>query len=229
MLRPKKKISKRELKEDALVSSYAKATAFYDRNRRNISIAVTAVVVLVLAVVIYSKNRADNNNNATLALGQIYQVYDSGQYQTAIDGLPEKGIKGLKAIVENYGNSQNGDLARFYLANAYYFTGKYEEALKEYESFSPADELLSVSRLAGIGSCHESLGRYRDAAEAFEKAVTKAPKDPAAAENLNNAGRTYALAGEKAKAIELYKRLKKDYAASTFARDADRFIAALSI
>jgi tetratricopeptide (TPR) repeat protein len=229
MLRPKKKISKRELKEDALVSGYAKATAFYDRNRRNISIAITAIVVIVLAVVVYSKNRADNNNNATLALGQIFQVYDSGQYQAAIDGMPEKGVKGLKAIVENYGNSPNGELARFYLANAYYFTGKYEDALKEYESFSAADELLAVSRLSGIGSCEESLGRYRDAAEAFEKAAAKAPKDPAAAENLNNAGRTYALAGDKPKAIDVYKRLKKEYPASTFARDADRFIAALSL
>jgi tetratricopeptide (TPR) repeat protein len=229
MLRPKKKISKRELKEDALVTGYAKATTFYSENRKNISIGVTVLALLILAVVVIFKNRSDANQRAILLVGQIYQVYDQGQYQLAIDGIPERNIKGLRDIVEDCGNSANGEIARFYLANSYYYTGKYEEALKAFESFSPSGDLLVVSRLAGIGACEESLGRFRDAAESYEKAASKDAKDPTAAENLNNAARTSALAGDKTKAIELYKRLKKNFPASTYAREADRSIAALSV
>jgi tetratricopeptide (TPR) repeat protein len=229
MLRPKKKISKREIKQDALVTTYAKVISYYDRHRRTISMVITGLVVVILAVVVYTKNRSDNNAKAISALGAIFQTYDAGQYQVAIDGIPEKNVLGLKAIVDNYGNSANGELARFYLANAYYSTGKYEEALKEFQTFDAQDELLAVSRLAGIGACQEALGRYAEASAAFEKAAGKSAKDPAAAENLNHAARTIALAGDKAKAIELYKRLKKDFPSSTYARDADRFIAALSV
>jgi TolA-binding protein len=69
----------------------------------------------------------------------------------------------------------------------------------------------------------------KDAAEYFEKAATKFSKDVNAAENLNNAARNYGQAGDKEKAIELYKRIKKNYPATVFARDADRFIAQLSV
>jgi hypothetical protein len=46
---------------------------------------------------------------------------------------------------------------------------------------------------------------------------------------MSNAARNYGKAGEKEKAIELYTKLKNNYPTSTFARDADRFIAGLSV
>jgi tetratricopeptide (TPR) repeat protein len=229
MLRPKKKISKRDLKEDALVTTYVKVTSFYDANKRNISIALTALVVAVFAIVIYAKNRADNNEKAITALGAIFETYDAGQFQTAVDGIPEKNVQGLRSIVDNYGNSAAGDLARFYLASAYVQLGRSDDALKEFEEFSPPDELLAVARLSGIGSCYESRGRFKEAAGSFEKAATQYPKDVSAAENLNNAARDYAQAGDRDKAIDLFKRIKKNYPTTAFAREADRFIAQLSV
>ena len=139
MLRPKKKLSKREMKQDALVTSYVKATTFYETNKRSISIGITVLVIAVFAVVVYMKNRSDNNEKAVVQLGSIFQVYDEGNYQTAINGVPEKNIPGLKSVVENYGNSPAGDLARFYLASAYFNTGNFDEALKHFEDCSPPD------------------------------------------------------------------------------------------
>ena len=229
MLRPKKKIFKKEMKEDALITTYVKLTTFYENNKKNISIAVTALVVMIIVSVVYVKNRNDSNVRAMTQLGEVFSIYDNGQYQVAIDGVPERNIPGLRSIVDNYGNSRSGDIARFYLANAYFYLGKYEEALKHYEDFGPGDELLVVSRYAGIAACYESLGRHKEAADSFEKAATKYAKDVNAAENLNNAARNYAQAGEKEKAIDLYKRLKKNYPTSTYSREADRYISRLSV
>lgn len=229
MLSPKKKISKRELKEDALVTTYVKVTGFYEKNKKNISIAVTVVALLIIAAIIFLKNRADNSEKASAQLGEVFSVYDSGQYQQAIDGVPEKNIAGLKSIVDNYGSLRAGNYARFYLANAYFHLGKLELALEQFEDFSPSDDVLAVSRLAGMGSCSEALGKYRNAAEEFEKAATKYSQDAGAAENLSNAARCYAKAGDKQTAIELYKKVKKNYPTSTFARDVDRFIQELAV
>ena len=41
--------------------------------------------------------------------------------------------------------------------------------------------------------------------------------------------RNYARAGEKEKALDLYRRLKKNYPTTTYGRDADRFIEQLSV
>jgi TolA-binding protein len=115
------------------------------------------------------------------------------------------------------------------MANALFNMAKYDEAKKLFDEFSPSNEMLIVSRLSGIGACAEALGNHKEAAENFEKAATKYAKDPNAAENLSNAARNYGEAGEKEKAIEIYKRIRKSYPTSPFARDVDRFIAQLSV
>jgi tetratricopeptide (TPR) repeat protein len=229
MLRPKKKISKKELKEDTLVKWYAETTGFYEKHKRNIHIGITAVVVIVLALVVYLKNRSDNDALAMAQLGKVHSLFDAGSYQAAIDGVAERNIPGLKSIVDNYGGTPSGELARFYLATALYELRKYDEALEQFKDFSASDELLVVSRYAGIAQCLEAKGIYREAAENYEMAATKNVKDVAAAENLNNAARNFALAGDKEKAVELYKRLKKNYPLTTFGREADRYIAELSV
>jgi len=229
MLRPKKKISKKEIKQDALVTTYARVTAFYEENKRPIGIATTVIAVAVIAVLVVLKNRADANQSAMLQLGQVQEVFASGQYQAAIDGVPERNVPGLKAIVENFGNSRGGELARFMLASALFELEKYDEALQQFEDFSAPDDMLAASRFAGIAQCYEARKDYRQAAEYFEKAAGKNAKDISAPEYLNNAARDYGLAGEKERAIELYKRLKKNHPTSPYARDVDRFVAQMSL
>ena len=52
MLNPKKKISKRELKEDALITTYAKSMSFYEEYRKYITIGLAALAgVIILTLV----------------------------------------------------------------------------------------------------------------------------------------------------------------------------------
>ena len=227
MLQPKKKIRRKELKQDALITTYVKATAWYEEHRRIISIGVTVLVVLVIVSVVYIRNRAENNDRAQEQLAAVVQYYDNGQFQLAIDGLPERNVPGLRSIVDNYGNSEGGQLARFYLAGALYSLGKYEEAYEEFDAFSPPNDLLTMSRLAGMASCREAKGKYEDAARLYERAA--GIQGFATAEYLYSAARTHALAGDKEKARDLFERLRKNYPASPYAREADRHIAELAV
>jgi tetratricopeptide (TPR) repeat protein len=228
MLRPKKKISKKEIKEDRLITWYAEATGLYEKHKKNIHIGIGAVAIILLAVVVYVKNRNDNEVIATAQLAKVFSLFDAGSYKEAVDGIPERNIPGLKSIVDNYGSTPSGEIARFYLANSLYALRRYDEAIQEFEDFSPSDDLLAISRYAGIAQCHEVKGEYAEAAKAFELAASKNPNDLSAAENLNSAARNYALAGNKEKALDLYRRLKKTHSATPYGREADRYIAQLS-
>jgi tetratricopeptide (TPR) repeat protein len=158
----------------------------------------------------------------------VYSFYDQSQYQIAIDGIPERKITGLKSIVEEYGGTTAGNLARFYLANSYFQLGRYGEALENFEDFSAKEEYLVVSRLTGIAGCYEAKSEFENAGENYEKAAASYPKDVDAAANLNNAAYNFMLAGKNARALELFKRLKKEYPTSQFAREADRHIQRLT-
>jgi len=228
MLNPRKKVTKKDLKEDKLVTTYFKASEYIEENKKRLSWLVGGLVVVSIGAVIYFNNRAANEEKAATALGQIIRYYDQGEYQTAIDGKPEKNVVGLKDVVENYGGTSSGDLARFYLANAYYYTGKIDEALNEFENFSGRYPPLRSSALAGIASCYEAKGDHQKAAEYFEKAASKSADAQLTPEYLHHAARDYGLSGKKDRAVELLKRLKKDFPTSTYARDADRLLAQFS-
>jgi TolA-binding protein len=228
MLRPKKKISKRELKQDPILTWYVKAVDFYETNKKYITYGLTAIIVIVIAGVVYSNNRRASNEKAASELGKVISLFDAGLYQQAIDGQPEQGILGLKSVVENY-SGESAQLARFYLANSYYMLGKYDEALEEFLSVSASDEVVESSVLAGAASCYEAKQDYEAAAKYYERAFGASPESPAAPENLAHAAYNFGLCGQKEKAVSLFKRLKKEFPNSTAAREADRYIAQFSM
>ncbi len=235
MLKPKKKLTKRELKQDPILTSIGQAKTFYELNKKYISYATVALAVAILALFAYLNNRRQNDEKAATELGRVYKIYDAGvndkaQYTIAINGVRERGIMGLKEIVDNYGSTSSGEMARLYLANAYYNLGQYDEAMKNYDKFSSSDNLLNASATAGIAGCYEARNDMADAARRYEEAASiSGASASVTAEYVNDAARDYGLAGQKEKAVELFKRLKKEFPTSTYARDADRYITQFSI
>lgn len=216
------------MKQDPVLTMYARVLAFYETNKKYISYAITAVVVIAIASVVYVNNRKAGNEKAAAELGKVLHLFDGGQYQQAIDGVPEQGIIGLKSIVDNY-SGESAEMARFYLGNSYYMLAKYDEALEQFDDFSGSDPILSASAYAGMASCYEAKQNYSSAAKYYEKAFDAVPKAPVAAEYLSHAAYNHGLGGDKAKAVAMYKRLKKEFQQSAAARDADRFISQFSM
>jgi TolA-binding protein len=234
VLKPKKKIAKKELKQDTLLTTYVKTSGFYYDNKKYINYALTALVVIAIAVVIFMNNRRTNNEKATLELGKVIALLDANPTDPAavamaIDGRPEQGIVGLKDIVNSYGGTDAGNLAKYYLGNAFYVTGGFENALESYRDFSGDDPLLVAGAKAGEGAALEALNRYADAAKAFESAARSNPDGVSAPQHLNEAARCYDLAGEGEEAVRLLRKLKEDYPKSSFAREADRAITRITL
>jgi TolA-binding protein len=78
------------------------------------------------------------------------------------------------------------------------------------------------------GACYEAKGDHAKAASVYEKAAFRSTKDVNAPENMFHAAQNYMLAGNKEKAVELFKKVKKDYPTSVVSRDIDRWIAEAS-
>jgi tetratricopeptide (TPR) repeat protein len=233
MLKPQRKFNKKEMQQDDIIASFNKVRSYYDLNKKYITYGIIALIAIVVLGGIYLRNRSANSEKAATELGKVFSIYDAGandarQYKVAIDGLPGKGIMGLKAIAESYGGTEAGELARFYLANAYYYTGSVDEALREYDKFSGSEKLVKASALAGLAACYESKGNYTDAGSSFEKAAGMVSTNPSAPVYFASAARCYAKAGEKDKALNVFQRLKHEYPTSQEARDAERYVSAFS-
>jgi tetratricopeptide (TPR) repeat protein len=228
MLKPKKKISKKEIKEDKLVTTYFEATTWYETNKKTVNGVLVGIVILAIVIVAYMNNVNSNNLKANTELGKVIPYYDQGKFDVAISGNLQENIRGLQSIVDDYGSTKAGELAKFYLANALFGLNDYEKALKYFLDVNVKDEMITASAIAGAGACYEAKKESEKAAEMYEKAAFKSTKDVNAAENMFHAARNYLTAGKKEKATELFKRVKKEFPTSVVAREIDRWIAQAS-
>lgn len=233
MLAPKKKITKKEMHHDPLISAYDRATTYYFQYKKMIGYVVTGIVLVVVAIIVYTNNRASDDAKAATELGRVFSLYDAGatdprQYKLAIEGQEDRGIWGLKRIVDSYGGTGSGQVARFYLANAYYNIGQYDDALKQFDAFSSSNAMLTAAAYAGMGRCYEAKGEFEKAGSMFEKAAGAGVNPASTPDYLSASGRCFGLGGEKEKAVTIFKKLKKEYPTSAAAREADRYISQFS-
>ena len=229
MLKPQKKISRREIKEDKLVTKYFEARQWIDANTKILSYVGIGIAGLIVIGFLWSKNRSDSNEKATSMLAKVTQYDDEGRYDLAINGVPQEGTQGLQAIVDEHGNTKAGEIAKLYLANSYLALKNYDKALSTYDDISVSDKMITASAFAGMAACYEAKGDFIHAASNFEKAASINMTAMQAPENLQRSAVNYAAAGKKEKAIELLQMLKKEFPSSSYARDVDRFIAEYSV
>ena len=206
MLKPRKRITKKTLKEDKLVTFYFNAQTWVSENSKIIIIGAAAIVIIFVVSLFYTNSKTKSESSASVELTQAVRAFQENDIQKA---LPL-----LNNIVENYGNTQSGKLARFYLANSFYKNGDYENALKNFKKFSSGfsgDDLIKSSAMAGIAACYEQQGDYVNAAEQYEKTADKFSKTFMAPAYLVKAARCYNLAQNSEKAILLLDKIIEQY------------------
>ncbi len=229
MLAKKKKLSKKQIKEDKLVTTFYNARKFYEDNQSRVLIVLGGIAAIIVAIIWYNSKITQDNLSATVELSRVYSIYDSGSFQEAIDGKPGTNVTGLRSIVDNYGGSEQGETARIYLANCYYFLGDYVNAKDEYDSYSGSNKQLVSSAYAGIAACYEAEEDFGNAADYYLMAAEVYEYNPMNADNLLNAGKNYIKINDREKAEEVLNSIKDKYSQSSVAREVDRYLALVNI
>lgn len=225
MLTKKKKITRKEIKEDKLVTTYYQAIGFFNENKSKIYLYAGVIVGVVALVFFYLNYKHTNNLKASTALAKVMDLYENGAYQEAIDGRSGSNVMGLKSIVEEYGSTETGEIAKVYLANSYNMLGKTDEAFKYYDDYSGNNKLFKASALAGEASYYAAKQDYVKAASTFKEAAYTDKANPMNSEYLLKAGINYMNAGDNDAAAEIFETIKTDYKTSNAARETGKYLA----
>lgn len=227
MIGKKKKITKKEIQEDKLVTSFYQIQEYIEENKQKLLIGVGAVAVVILAIFWYVNKKAEDNQLAAGQIALIIPSYEQGQFQKAIDGEPGTQINGLQSIVDEYGSTEQGELAKIYLANSYYSLGNYDKALEYYTDYSGNSELHKATSYAGMAACFEQMGKFGEAADYYKKAADTYNVKSQTADFLLNAGINYIKSGNKNNAKLALEKIKKDYQTTTAAREVEKYLSQL--
>ncbi|MDZ7373152.1 MAG: tetratricopeptide repeat protein [candidate division KSB1 bacterium] len=223
--RPKKKLTKREIKQDKLVTAYFKATDWLQANSRYVlyGVAGAAAVLLMILLVVRSHRVAEARAAVELARADLY--VDGGRYEEAV------GV--LETIVEKYGGTSAARMALLDLADMYYRMGEFDLAVKYFDRYvkkhAGYDPLLTASALAGKAACLEGKGDYEGAAQLYVKAYEKAPKGFNAPEYLVQAAVCLERSGKLNQAKDLCQKVLDQFPKSTVRRDAETVLARIQV
>jgi len=228
MLTKRKKLTKKEIKQDKLVEFYYKSQQYIEENKNKVLIYVGAFALVVVAVIFFLNFRSSRNEEAGKLLSRVMDLYEQGAYLEAIEGKQGTNLVGLKKIVEDYGSTENGETAKIYLANAYAFLGQYDKALDYYKDYSGSNDIHKAAALAGQAGYYASKGEYEKAAKLFKKAANVSEINPSRPDYLLRAGINFMKAGQKDEAKELFQIIKDDYKTSTAFAQVDRYFTELN-
>lgn len=219
--------SKRKaLREDTVVTLYARWLDFYHRYRKQLYAGLAAIAVVIFGVIGYSYYQRQQEQRAQQLLGEVLPLYEQGKYREALDGAD--GRSGLLALARDYGSTNAGNLARFYAADALYRLGEYDQALELWQAFDSDDPMLAAAALAGQAAVYENKGEHERAAELYRRAADRYDNPVVTPQYLLRAGRNYEAAGNLEAARRMYEAIRERYPESAQATEAEIALARIA-
>lgn len=162
----------------------------------------------------YSKSFFDQAQNTAVAKDSLYNL--------ALNG--SDGKYGLLDIIDNYGGTNAGNLAKYMAGIAYLRMSDYENAIEQLSDFSTDDEIIGGLALGNIGDAFAEINQPEEALEYYEKAANFKSNEFTSPLYLLKAGNTALDLKQYEKAEKLFTKIKDNYASSDEAKSIDMYI-----
>ncbi len=219
-----KRITRKDMKQDKLVTTTFKATDYIQKHKQLFLIAVVAVVAVGIIAYYFSAYGTKKETESMVQLGKGDIALLGGDYNAAVTEY--------QMTIEKYGSTLNGRKAYILLGRAYYGLGDYKNAKKTYEEYldkfdGKKPTLLYRAALVGLAASLRNLGDKALAADYYLKAAADNPSDDEKAYLLLDAARCLAEAKEYKKASDIFKQIKEEYKFSLYSSWADRELAGI--
>ena len=160
------------------------------------------VAGLVLAWSVWSGRQAE-----TRAAEQLSQA----RFALESENLPLAASE-FARIAENYSGTRAADEATLLLARVRLLQGQNEQAVTVLRDFAPrADARYRGQAYGLLAAAYENLGRFREAAEASERAANEALWDSLKAQFLMDAGMNWATTGDTTRAVANLRRVITEF------------------
>ena len=232
VLKEHSKMSKKKETKEAgfqtVENALSKTEQYIEENQRSLSIIVLAIVIVIGGYLGYKRFYLEPNNeeaNASMFYAQNYFEQDS--FRLALEG--DGANYGFLDIIDEYGMTKSGNLARLYTGISYYKMGQYEDAIENLKKFDANDILYATMALGIIGDSYVELDDLKTAVSYYVKAAQRKKNDITTPIYSKKAGMVYEELQEYSKALECYETIQKEYPQSDEGRDIERYIAAVKM
>jgi len=203
---------------------FSKSEKFIEVYKNHIFIGVGVVILIVMAILgirqFYFLPK-EKDAQASIYPGENYMA--NQKWDLALNG-DGKDYTGFLGIIDDYGFTKTGGLAKAYAGMCYYHLNKSEEALEYLKKYKANDKIVGPIVTGMIGDCYINLNKVEDGIKYFIKAASEADSEYLSSIYLKKAGTAYESVFDYANAVKVYQKIKSKYPASQEASDIDKYI-----
>ena len=215
--------------QESLGEAMNKTELFFEENGRKIGYIFLALLILAALIFGYRSlivlPRAEKAAEM-IAEAQYRFEATTPDFELALVG-DENGA-GFLDVIEKYGSTPSGNLAKHYAGICYLRQGDLENAAKYLAMYSTVKgvpgALVNAQNYGLQGDVAVEQGNYAAAVKFYEKAVAAADNNLTAPQYLRKAGLAEQAQGNTERAAEFYQRLLTSYPASMEAREDEKLL-----
>lgn len=191
MAREQKRLTRKDLKEDPLMTAMAQTQAWFDQHGTKLIVGVIIVAVAVFGTIFYGKMRASAEQEAASALMDVGMKAQNQETQALMTPLED--------VAKTYKGTQAGADAVFALAQLAMQQDDWDTALKQFQRFDKEYGNTFVSgsaALMGQATALENLGRNKEAAVLYDQVAARKDASYAREFALLDAARCWLKVGD---------------------------------
>ena len=206
----KENVKKNEERLESIESTLGKTEMFVENNKKTITTVVVVLVVIVLAIFGVKKYYIEPRNEEAMAqMFRAEQLFTADDYATALNG--DGNNPGFMDIINNYGGTKSGNLAKYYAGICYLNLGEFENAIKYLGEYKGKDAMVKPLAMGAMGDAYLELDNAAEAAKCYERAALDSKNSFTSPMMLMKAGYSYEMVENYQKALEMYNMIKKEY------------------
>ena len=220
----KENVQKDEERLEQIESTLGKTEMFVEKNRNTIMVVLGIIIVVVLAIFGVKKFIVEPREaEAQTAIFRAEQLFENDDYATALNG--DGNNAGFMDIINEYGGTKTGNLARYYAGICYLNTGDFENAIKYLGEFKGKDQIVRPLATGAMGDAYLELDNAAEAAKCYEKAAKESANSFTSPMFLMKAGLAYEMVENYQKALDMYKTINAEYPNSNEGFSIEKYIA----
>ena len=213
-----------EEKNTEMGNVITRSEEFIQHNQKKIIIITCAVAVVAFAIFAFYKwYLQPREERASAEMFAAEQYFLAGDYQKALDG--DDLNRGLLSVIDEYGCTDAGNLAKYYAGIANLHLGNYAEASKWLEKYDGKDTFSKPIAIMAQGDAEMEQGHTDAAVNLYLKAAKAEDNEITAPAALFKAGMGYLMLGNNQQALDAFNQIKTKYPQSTEWPEIDKYIA----
>lgn len=202
-----------------------KTEQFIEDNQKMLSIIIGAIVVIVGGYMAYNKFIYQPKQEE--ALSQLFageQYFEKDSFNLAING--DGGMfLGFLNIIDEYGSTNSGELAKCYTGLSYFHLKNYDEAINYLSDFSTEEPMVGAVAKGTLGDAYAEKGDIETAVKHYKEAIAVGENEFTSPLFILKVAKAYESLGKYNEAIQYYEKLEKEYSETTEGRNAEKYIA----